>query len=319
MSSRGSSTGPLRQPGHVSGSTSLGDNLFIYQQILDAIPDTAAILDARAVIVAVNQAWRDFAVANGGAADFGVGVDYRGVCSRAAAAGEPDAAHTLDLLNAVQSSESPLEEFEYDCSSLHATRWFMTRVTPVPGTAMTLVTHVNITSQKLAEASVREMAEQDMLTGLANRVGLQAGVAHAERDGVHHPAATGVVYIDLDGFKAVNDTHGHALGDELLQVVAHRLRSATKQHELVARLGGDEFAVVAWDITPEELAALADRLTASVSRPMSLRGVTVTAGASAGTAMRRPGTSISEALEAADAAMYSVKRAAGATTVDAPR
>ena len=128
---------------------------------------------------------------------------------------------------------------------------------------------------------LRHQAATDPLTGLGNRSALRRRL----------DAATGdvtLVAIDLDGFKPVNDVHGHATGDQVLQVVAERLRSVVREDDLVVRFGGDEFAVVLADDAPEEAAGkLVSRVVATLEAPIELEGLTLTIGASLGGGDRR--------------------------------
>jgi diguanylate cyclase (GGDEF)-like protein len=150
---------------------------------------------------------------------------------------------------------------------------------------------------------------RDVLTGLANReafVGRLQEVLAAGR-------ATAVLFVDLDDFKNVNDTLGHAVGDELITSVAGRLATATRGHDLVARFGGDEFAILLCELEPPHALRVAQRLLAELKTPFSLRGRTVTVRASGGLAVAddRPMAGVEERalelLRQADLAMYASK------------
>jgi diguanylate cyclase (GGDEF)-like protein len=162
------------------------------------------------------------------------------------------------------------------------------------------------------EQLLRHQALHDPLTGLANRVLFGDRLEHAlslhRRD--RRPLA--LVFLDLDAFKAVNDTLGHAAGDELLRTVARRLADVVREGDTVARLGGDEFAVLVEGCAdPQEVAA---RLAEVVAVPVVLAGGTVTVGASVGVcavgADDEP-RDADEVLACSDAAMYAAKRAGG--------
>lgn len=146
-------------------------------------------------------------------------------------------------------------------------------------------------------------ARHDPLTGLPNRTQLQARLAEA----VASRSAVSVLLLDLDRFKPVNDTHGHEAGDEVLRVVAERLRTAVRPGDLVARLGGDEFAVLVAEGSDSGL--LAERLQALVASPIAFGELVLTVGASVGRATSsRDGASPESLLRAADDDMYRVKR-----------
>jgi diguanylate cyclase (GGDEF)-like protein len=154
-----------------------------------------------------------------------------------------------------------------------------------------------------ARRQLQHQATHDALTGLPNRQHLQT---HAE-------ALTGealaVLLLDLDGFKAVNDTQGHAAGDELLRVVADRLRASLRDTDLAARIGGDEFLVVLAGARANEANALATRLREAVRHPIDLGATPVTVGVSIGVATRPAGdtTSLESLSLLADAGMYREK------------
>ena len=118
-----------------------------------------------------------------------------------------------------------------------------------------------------------------------------------------------VIFADLDGFKAVNDEHGHAAGDEVLRVVAERLAAETRPEDLVARLGGDEFAVLCMGLTQADATGLMDRLRTAVATPIEIGRGSVTVGLSIGVADSFDGAGLEELLRTADERMYSDKAA----------
>ena len=158
-------------------------------------------------------------------------------------------------------------------------------------------------------ARLEHAATHDPLTHLANRARFYDTLEQATGDGT---GRVGVLYLDLDGFKPVNDTLGHGAGDEVLVAVARRLDAAVRDGDLVARLGGDEFAVLCPTLTGTgELEVLAQRLVDVVALPFEVRGEQVTLGVSIGASIGTSGTVDGDGLvEAADRALYRVKRAA---------
>jgi diguanylate cyclase (GGDEF)-like protein/PAS domain S-box-containing protein len=159
-------------------------------------------------------------------------------------------------------------------------------------------------------------AATDPLTKLANRAAfdeqLTIALVRADRDG----AAVGVVYIDLDGFKEINDRYGHAAGDQLLEAVAGRLTSHQHANDVIARIGGDEFLLLLTDLEPragrETLAAIATRIQGAIAAPISLpRHGMVGISSSVGTSLYPDDApTAAELVAAADRAMYRRKRAA---------
>ncbi|MGY1845257.1 putative bifunctional diguanylate cyclase/phosphodiesterase [Modestobacter sp. SYSU DS0875] len=160
------------------------------------------------------------------------------------------------------------------------------------------------------QSALAHRAAHDPLTELPNRAQAmqltESALFRARRTG----AMTGLLFVDLDGFKAVNDTHGHACGDEVLRTVAGRLEAAVRSGDVVCRLGGDEFVVLVEPVeTERDLLELAERLIAVVSQPIATDGHQVRVGASIGVAVSRDATTDADVLFAeADAATYRAKR-----------
>jgi len=158
---------------------------------------------------------------------------------------------------------------------------------------------------------LRHRALHDSLTGLANRSLFHDRVEHAlarlARRGTNVAA---VLFIDLDDFKRVNDTLGHARGDRLLTLVAERLRTVVRPEDTVARLGGDEFALLLEELASgDEALAIAERALEAIAVPFELAHQPVSASISIGVAVRAAeGTTVEELLQEADAAMYQAKR-----------
>jgi len=169
-------------------------------------------------------------------------------------------------------------------------------------------TFTDISERKRSEDRIAHMALHDALTGLANRVLLRrqidAEFARLRRDG----APFALLLIDLDHFKAVNDTFGHGTGDELLRQVAERLRGCVRETDTAARLGGDEFAVLqAMTDTPGGVQTLAQRIVDQVSAPYMIAGHEVSVGASIGVAHSADCGTIEDLFHNADLALYRVK------------
>src|SRR5439155_16587962 len=183
-------------------------------------------------------------------------------------------------------------------------RTFKIRHRPMPGGGW-VATHEDITEQRQSEVKIEYMAHHDALTELANRVLLNARLEHAlsreEMVAVHH--------LDLDQFKAVNDTFGHHAGDKLLKSVAERLSGLIRETDTIARMGGDEFVIVQGPIRdPADATSLAQRMIALLSDPYEIDGHQAVIGASIGIAVG-PGDGLrpDRLLRNADLALYRAK------------
>jgi diguanylate cyclase (GGDEF)-like protein len=157
--------------------------------------------------------------------------------------------------------------------------------------------------------ALEEAASRDPLTGLYNRSGFDRVSAGVSAD-------SSIIYVDLDGFKSVNDTHGHAVGDAVLAEVASRLRSACRPHDRIARLGGDEFAIVI-DAADDDVEAVARRLLATIALPLPAHLGPRSISASIGIARLAEDDDLSDSITAADLAMLAAKRAGRGRIVSA--
>lgn len=178
-----------------------------------------------------------------------------------------------------------------------------------------VATYEDVTESRRVEARLAHMARHDVLTGLGNRLlfreHMQLALARARRRGAH----LAVLCLDLDRFKAVNDTLGHAVGDALLCAVAERLRACIRGTDLVVRLGGDEFAIVQDDaLQPDDATSLARRIIDTLGAPFEIDRHQLVIGASVGIALAADGqasgeghTSADALLKCADLALYRAK------------
>ena len=186
--------------------------------------------------------------------------------------------------------------------------------------AILLRFHLASRDLQSAERALHYQATHDQLTGAANRTLLLTELNAAVVDAV--PA---LIFVDLDGFKLVNDSLGHQAGDDVLLAVTRRLAGEVRAEDLVARMGGDEFVIVCHAVDDAAVEALAHRIEESIRRPLTIGGRTVSVGASVGVLLPESGTVglgerpactlVAELLEAADSAMYDAKRSGAGVCV----
>jgi diguanylate cyclase (GGDEF)-like protein len=166
-----------------------------------------------------------------------------------------------------------------------------------------------IADREELQARSQYLAYHDSLTGLGNRLLFKEQLEQALTDETVTPHPLAVLFVDLDGFKAVNDTGGHSVGDLLLKSLSARLRDLLPPRDRIARLGGDEFAILQISgVQPSASIALAERIIEVAAHPQTIEGNDVTVGASVGIAIVHPGEMNAETvLKCADLAMYSAK------------
>ena len=171
---------------------------------------------------------------------------------------------------------------------------------------------VDVTERLAYEAQLQHLALHDELTGLANRTLLLDRLSSAIAQAPRHMATVGVLYLDLDHFKPVNDIYGHAAGDEVLRALASRLTETARPGDTVARIGGDEFVVLCPELVGEtEAISVAGRIEGVLATPFQIGNAEVVLTASIGVIMSTGAGTADELLRDADAAMYRAKERGG--------
>jgi diguanylate cyclase (GGDEF)-like protein len=167
--------------------------------------------------------------------------------------------------------------------------------------------------RKRIERELSQLAKFDPLTGLPNRLLFRDRLAQAVQRTDRRNHLVALIFIDLDGFKAVNDRYGHAMGDRLLVAVAERLRRVVRCTDTVARLGGDEFTIILEGLRhPDDAARVAEQALLSLRQAFEIGGVAIELGASLGVAIASHPSEVPDALtHRADAAMYRAKACGG--------
>ncbi len=280
--------------------------------VLSSLTAHIAVLDRAGNIIAVNKAWEQFARENGDPFLSGtdVGTNYLEECQRALKRGSEDAQRVLVGIQTVLKGLQDQFTLEYPCHLGKEKRWSLMRVTPLQSQrGGVVVTHTDITERKQAEEMAHHLAYHDPLTGLPNRVlfndHLTLELAHARRN----KCMVAVIFLDLDRFKTINDTLGHAIGDRLLQEVAKRLTGCLRGGDTVARLGGDEFMLLLSGITHgEDVAKVARRILEVLKPPFNLDGHELHITGSMGISLYpSDGEDAETLIKNADTAMYRAK------------
>lgn len=177
----------------------------------------------------------------------------------------------------------------------------------------------DISSRVRTEEMVRYLAYHDTLTGLANRALFNQELTHALAAAERHDDHVGLLFIDIDDFKPVNDTYGHAKGDHALRKIAGRISSCVRLTDTVARIGGDEFIVLLPRLrSPEDLQVISEKIAQEVSQPMRIGEASVTVTPSMGLAIHESGEAGEDFVARADHAMYESRNAFVAGSRSAP-
>jgi diguanylate cyclase (GGDEF)-like protein len=192
-------------------------------------------------------------------------------------------------------------------SVVRAMRWYEVQLAKL-GDGVSLGMR-DVTTARDAVALIRHQSLHDPLTGAVNRIGFNAALAAALADAERTGEMVAIGIMDIDRFKALNDRRGHLAGDQLLEVVAARLKGCLRPLDTVARFGGDEFVVVLRNFRIEALAMIEAKLSTALNQPAEIDGETVEVSVSIGLSVYpRDGIEQDELLKVADAAMYVAKR-----------
>src|SRR3954451_23498327 len=291
------------------GDTAQGGDDVLVEAVLDALPSPTVLLDPDGTIVLSNSVWGRAADVLG---DERFGVDIGGDYFAMARLVRDDAS-TDALIDAVQAlSRGERQQVSADYALPHAdgTRWYHLQASRVDQVGHVVITHTDVTARVEAEHTALWRARHDPLTDLPNRARLHELIdSELRRPG---RSAVSVLFLDVDGFKEVNDSLGHEVGDDLLRQLAERLTGRTRAGDTVGRLGGDEFVVLCPDCDADGATALAQRFRSSFDRPFALAGRVARLTASIGVATAAEGDTAvrsTDVVRDADLAMYAAKAA----------
>ena len=301
----------------VAGGHDISARKHLEEEVARGNEELDAIFHNAGVGIALIDLWGRFLKVN----DFWLGMlGYTG--EEAAALNQMDITHDEDLVETrhlfAALARGELPHFEIDKRFvLKGGRvfWGHLSVTPVKDDAGYIRAMIgilqDINERKLLEDKLEAMAHYDALTGLPNRALFFDRLGQAVSQCKRSQTLFALMFVDLDGFKAVNDTFGHDTGDALLKAVSEHLLECVRESDTVARMGGDEFTLILRGIHgPSDAAAIAEKILATVSVPYHLLDHECRIGASLGIVLYpRDGLSAEELLSRADDAMYAVKKA----------
>ncbi|MES2535985.1 MAG: diguanylate cyclase [Pseudomonadota bacterium] len=279
---------------------------------MDGLSHHLCVVDEHGAILAVNKAWRNFGEANGGKPAISwENENYLFVCDRAAMRKVEEARAFAEGMRDVLFGRREEFNLEYECSSPDEQRWFLARVTRFPqdGPLRVVVSHENVTHAKLAQKHLTYLAHFDNLTSLPNRVLFYDRLKKTLLQAKRSKWSVAVMFIDLDHFKIVNDTMGHAVGDSLLKQAVRRIVNCLRRSDTVGRLGGDEFGVFLPDLRSAQCASgIARKIMATLAEPFHIDGIETFITPSIGIALYPLDSLDADTLVSnADTAMYRAK------------
>lgn len=309
MVARGDDGTPWRVPGVLADLRTLHEYqraAFLAEQVFRYTHEALLVADAQGCIVRVNDA---FGRLTGYAPD-----EVLGRNPSLLASGRHDRAFFAAMWNALQTQghwSGDIWNRRRDGALM--ANWMTISVMRDPRGEVQGYVGVfhDITQRKQTEAELQRSALTDALTGLGNRVLLRDRLQQATARTARHGACLAVVMLDLDGFKAINDTHGHAAGDRLLTALAQRLRALVREVDTVVRLGGDEFVLLLPDlIRPQDAEPLLQRILQAMAQPVDDAAGALQVSASVGVTHypQEPPVDTDTLLHQADEAMYWAKR-----------
>lgn len=286
--------------------------------VLDSLPEQIAVIDASGVIIWVNKPWNTFAEENGAI----IGQDWRkvsylDVCLSAFTSGDPEAGEAYKGLLQILSGDTDYFYYEYSCHSPWEKRWFIMRVRKLDwaGPKHFLITHQDITARKLAEVQIESLAMLDGLTGIGNRRAFDTFLTAEWQRARRNQVPVALLMLDIDFFKAYNDTYGHLMGDECLKKVSGTLKSfMNRPADLVARYGGEEFAFVFGDMKGDAALDYAEEIRKKIQAlgiPHENGGsegcITISIGVASRVPEKLSPDALPELIDAADTALYAAK------------
>lgn len=286
------------------------------KSILDTITEHIVVINSAGDILFVNHAWTTFGKHNNCLIDDDWStINYLQECDKAAKNGDIYGLSAASGIRDVIHGSRKIFYFEYPCHSPEEERWFMMRVTSFShhDTNCFVISHQNITERKLAEDKLLHASRTDSLTDIPNRKYFNEFLSREWRRCQRFKQPISLALIDLDHFKALNDTYGHQVGDQCLVTIGGVLKQYAKRtSDICARYGGEEFVIVYSETTHQQATLLINSLLQSIRKlqiPNKNATTTSTLTASAGVSTMTPSlaTSESDLITCADKLLYQAK------------
>lgn len=286
--------------------------------IIDALTSQICVVDAQSNIIVVNRAWEQNATKYSGRNESHIGVNYLSVCEGSVGLASDKIIPFVEGLRAVLGGGKEFFQCEYPCHAPNEFKWYIAKVSRLrlrhsdSEIIGAVIAHVDITDRKLAELESERLADIDTLTGIAGRrffgASAQIEIDRCSRCGV----PTSVLMVDLDNFKSINDTYGHAMGDQVLRRVAALGVRIFRDCDLFARWGGEEFTGLLRGTDEWGAIMAGEKLRAAIEQLSILdatgQPLVITASIGVSSVGRSEGT-VEDALVRADHAMYRAKAA----------
>ncbi|SDY27852.1 diguanylate cyclase (GGDEF) domain-containing protein [Modestobacter sp. DSM 44400] len=282
----------------------------VLEAVLDALPSPTLLLDADGRVLLANSAWAVVAeFLDDERIAVSLGDDYFAMAR--GLSGDARTEALLEELRELSRGMRTTVSFDYSLANPRGPRWFHLQASRVDQAGQIVVTHTDVTSRVRAEEASTWQARHDHLTQLPNRAHLHELIDAELRRPEGRPVT--VLFLDVDGFKDVNDSLGHEVGDDLLRQLAGRLSGRTRAEDTVGRLGGDEFVVICRDCDTAGAEALAARCQSTFDDPFPLAGRSIRLSASIGVATAGAAEVAelrsTDLVRDADLAMYAAKGA----------
>lgn len=290
---------------------SLRESEAFSQATIDALGAHLLVLDEAGKILMVNRSLCDFCGRDP------TGENYLAAAESTGGPTERDATAFATGIHAVMQKKVPQFTLEYPGSKQLGEHWFLGKVTRFGDEEQMriVVAHEEITERKNHESHIEYLATHDALTGLANRTLLSDRLAQAIRQARRNSTRLALMFLDLDRFKNINDSLGHAIGDLLLKGVADRLTGLVRREDSLARLGGDEFVILLARVQdPQNVGQVAAKIIEAFNTPFQIEGNQLYVSTSIGaTVFPDDSEDLQSLLRNADTAMYRAKEARGNT------